>query len=586
MSTHPGFKPGIPYFYPMLKIHKLRRDQLIPGVEPPVRLVTSLRDGVAKRSDVFLADRYLSSLQKDYCGDLLEDTSSALRWLDLADRELDPEIKKALNCFTFDFKSLYDSLQPALVNEAIKYAMDTCRPDWSNELKDWIISLIDFSLRASVAKYNDTWWKQKNGIPTGGSLCVPLANITVFYVMSKKVYDVPDMMTMVLDVKRYIDDGGGFYVGNKEQFDSWLATVNETINPLGLYIDESNFQMNSNYINLLDIQYCFDREGELQTDLYTKETDSRSYLNFSSAHPNHTFSGNVYSQSLRLRRIINSDVRLSKRLQELGDSFKEAGYPAKMISEITNKVQNAERDISIKRKEEQIDQKKIIVVSTHEADSNILEAVKNCEDNLKRTQSFRGQHGSLFKYVKKVGPNLKTHTNTLKHQALGIKRGNATKCGIQGCKTCCMIMKDQFVIINNKKVRLSAGNCKTRNICYLGRCKICNKPYTGRTVNLMHKRVNGHRHSYKELIKSIASGTLDELDTTSDLFVLGLHLYFDHGLDDPSAFDKNLEFGILDVTNPSNIERKEYTWMHKLNTFQPVGINIEYPFGIPLLGQN
>ena len=102
---------------------------------------------------------------------------------------------------------------------------------------------------------------------------------------------------------------------------------------------------------------------------------------------------------------------------------------------------------SIKQKEEQRDQKKIIVVSTHEADSNILEAVKNCEDNLKRTQSFRGQHRSLFKYVKKVGPNLKTHTNTLKHQALGIKRGNGTKCGIQGCKTCCMIMKDQLMCL-------------------------------------------------------------------------------------------------------------------------------------------
>ena len=147
-----------------------------------------------------------------------------------------------------------------------------------------------------------------------------------------------------------------------------------------------------------------------------------------------------------------------------------------------------------------------------------------------------------------------------------------------------MIMKDQFVRINQKKVRLSKGSCKTRNICYLGRCRICNKPYTGRTVNLMHKRVNGHRHAYKELIKNVASNTLQELDTTGDLFVLGLHLYFDHGLDDPNAFDKNIEFGILDVTNPTNIERKEYTWMHKLNTFQPVGINIEYPFGIPFLG--
>ena len=35
MSTHPCFKPGIPYFYPLLKIHKLRKDDLKPGVEPP-----------------------------------------------------------------------------------------------------------------------------------------------------------------------------------------------------------------------------------------------------------------------------------------------------------------------------------------------------------------------------------------------------------------------------------------------------------------------------------------------------------------------------------------------------------------------
>ena len=82
----------------MLKIHKLTKEELIPGVEPPARLVTSLRDGVAKRSDVFLADRYLKSLEKDYCDDLLEDTSSALRWLDSANRDLDPEIKKTLSC--------------------------------------------------------------------------------------------------------------------------------------------------------------------------------------------------------------------------------------------------------------------------------------------------------------------------------------------------------------------------------------------------------------------------------------------------------------------------------------------------------
>ena len=171
--------------------------------------------------DVFLADRYLKQLEKDYCKDLLEDTSSALRWLDKADRDLNPETKKTLNCFTFDFKSLYDSLEPNLVKEAVRHAMDSCRPDWTNELKDWIISLIDFSLRASVAKYDNNWWKQKNGIPTGGSLCVQLANITVFHVMNQKVYADPNMMTNVKDIKRYIDDGSGLYLASEDQFNTW-----------------------------------------------------------------------------------------------------------------------------------------------------------------------------------------------------------------------------------------------------------------------------------------------------------------------------------------------------------------------------
>ena len=294
MSTHPRFKPGVPYFYPMLKIHKLRKEDLIPGVEPPARLVTSLRDGVAKRSDVFLADRFLKALERDYCKDLLIDTSSALRWLDSTNQTLSSDSKKKMNCFTFDFKALYDSLDPNLVKDAVKYAMDTCRPDWSEELQQWIIALIDFSLRASVAKYDNSWWKQNNGIPTGGSLCVQLANISVFYVMSQKVYNNPDMMRNVLDVKRFIDDGGGFYFATEEEFLDWLRKVNELIGLLGLHIDEWSFKKNSEFINLLDILYCFDSEGELQTDLFTKETDSRSYLNFGSAHLNHTFRENVY----------------------------------------------------------------------------------------------------------------------------------------------------------------------------------------------------------------------------------------------------------------------------------------------------
>ena len=79
-STSPHFKPGTSYFYPMLKIHKLPKEQLVPGVNPPARLVTALQEGISKRSDVFIADRFLKELEQNFCGDLLKDTNSALNW--------------------------------------------------------------------------------------------------------------------------------------------------------------------------------------------------------------------------------------------------------------------------------------------------------------------------------------------------------------------------------------------------------------------------------------------------------------------------------------------------------------------------
>ena len=253
---------------------------------------------------------------------------------------------------------------------------------------------------------------------------------------------------------------------------------------------------------------------------------------------------------------------------------------------ITSKVLNSERDISRKENQDIEENKKIIVVSTFGADDTITEAVKESEENLRKTQSFRNQTGPLFKFVKNVGPNIRSSLNYLKKQALGTKKGQASMCGGRGCKACRMLWTSPIVTIGNRRIKLTEGNCKSGNICYFAKCQICDKPYTGRTVELIHKRINGHRKYYKEILKNAENGTNQEIDSNSDLWMLGLHLHLDHGLTDPDAFDKYMKFGILEVVNPTEIEKKEYIWMHRLNTFQPTGLNIEYPFGIPFLGQN
>ena len=60
----------------------------------------------------------------------------------------------------------------------------------------------------------------------------------------------------------------------------------------------------------------------------------------------------------------------------------------------------------------------------------------------------------------------------------------------------------------------------------------------------------------------------EEFDQNSDLYQLGLHLHFEHGFVEPQALDRNIRFGLLEIVNPNEIDKKEYKYMHKLNTFQ------------------
>ena len=221
-------------------------------------------------------------------------------------------------------------------------------------------------------------------------------------------------MKEVISVKRYIDDGAGFFSGDDQSFSEWISAVNSKLAVHGLNVDEYQFKITGRYVPFLDIQYCFDELGNLQTDLFIKPADSRSYLHFSSAHPNHIYSGIVYSQCLRLRRIINSQDRLVSRINDLKQAFIDANYPVTMITIISNKVVNSERCLDRKPSQEDCKQPTlpIRVVSTFGSDSDLLSTVKKYESHLTRTRSFSesdnntnssaaAKHKKIFQYVKK-----------------------------------------------------------------------------------------------------------------------------------------------------------------------------------------
>ena len=134
-STASRFKPGDTYFNPSLQILTINVEEIIPGCDPPACLFTWLQDGVTSRSDIFIAEQWLKPLQKEYCLDLVEDSIDVLVWLDQLN-ENDVERKRTFKPFTFDFAALYDSLTPALVVEAMKHAIQKCRPQWNVQFRN------------------------------------------------------------------------------------------------------------------------------------------------------------------------------------------------------------------------------------------------------------------------------------------------------------------------------------------------------------------------------------------------------------------------------------------------------------------
>ena len=310
-----------------------------------------------------------------------------------------------------------------------------------------------------------------------------------------------------------------------------------------------------------------------------KPTDARSYLHFSSAHPRHTFSGIVYSQCLRLRRIINNPDRLAHRLNDFLAAFDKSGYPEPMLLSIRNKVQGMERQLQrTEQNDDDVPAKPIVIVSCNGTDEKLIKTLKKYEDELSKTNSFKDGAKPIFQYVKKTAANVGSKLSVLKSIALGKKRGKTVPCRAHGNCKCCRLIGENVDEINGCAISTAPGSCKSKNVIYLVSCKLCGKPYTGRTVQYIHNRMSGHRDCFYKVLRND-----EDVDINSDDYSLGLHLVNEHGCVDRGFFDEIYNLQVLENCRPSDLEKKEHLYIHKFGTLYPLGLNKINPFGLPIL---
>ena len=114
----------------------------------------------------------------------------------------------------------------------------------------------------------------------------------------------------------------------------------------------------------------------------------------------------------------------------------------------------------------------------------------------------------------------------------------------------------------------------------MAKCKLCGKPYSGKTTRMLRNRTGEHRRAFYRILDG------KSYDESDDTYSIGAHLYHKHGLDDRSAFNSHVSFCILENASPNNLDVKEHKHIHKIRSLRPLGLNTTNPFKIPVLDKD
>ena len=157
------------------------------------------------------------------------------------------------------------------------------------------------------------------------------------HVKVEDVFDLNFKTYIEENFKRFLDDC--FILFRKSDED--LTKLHELINTLHPSL---NFTMDKSRIKLsfLDTM-VINNNGEVQTDIFYKPTDSKLYLLYTSCHPKHIRNSIPYNLARRLKTIVSDERTLHKRLEKFEEILIKREYPLSLIEDAFKKAKSLDR---------------------------------------------------------------------------------------------------------------------------------------------------------------------------------------------------------------------------------------------------
>ena len=229
---------------------------------------------------------------------------------------------------------------------------------------------------------------------------------------------------------RYIDDIFGVWFHGKDELRNFHDLANSLHSQIKVDLRDS-----TEYMDFLDVRVTVNGET-LDTDIYTKPTDTKAYLHFSSDHPKHTKNGIPSGLAMRAKRICSSDAALERQLTDIRDNLRSRDYPDRQIGQGIARVRGLERSALLKNKIKK-EKKGIPLVLTYSSHlPNINKILREKKNILLRSEALKSTFSDGVFVSYKRGTNLRdklVHQKTRKLSRTGDKTQGS--CG-KGCSVC------------------------------------------------------------------------------------------------------------------------------------------------------
>ena len=372
---------------------------------------------------------------------------------------------------------------------------------------------------------------------------------------------------------RYINDIFFIWEHGECQYKNWVQHLNEANTNIKFTEEHSHTE-----IPFLDTKVKIDRNRKAYTDLYSKPTDSHSYLRYDSAYPPRCMQSLPYSQFLRIRRICTKKSDFEKHASNMKQDFLHRGYPKRLLEDKLNLVRSKNhKDLRTNSKEnnktDKEKPKEIFMATTFRPCKNSLTAtIKQNWDLLGRSKTTKDIHRSKvttsYKRPKKLKEIL-TRARTDYHENKGRtspdqNNTNNNICRTKNCKYCTMLDTSGKMINHVTHTEHSTKHnvtCNSSNLIYCIKCKTCDIQYVGQTKRKIKDRMREHMyHTNKGIYHSDVPYHFnsDNHCGTDDMKVYILDFIYEH--------PDSKRAGSLRNTI-------EFNWIQTLRTQAPYGLN-------------